>query len=271
MNTSRRITGLAHRDGRFDSSSRELAAEVAVAISYNGTSHAVLMATPDHLEDLAVGFSLSEGIVSTRDEIDTVTIVEGARGIDAQVWLTVDATRKLEQRRRSMAGPVGCGLCGIESIDEAMRDLAPVSAEARLSAADIAEAARAMTKAQALNLRTRSVHAAACYYPGRGLVGIREDVGRHNALDKLIGAMTAEAGDMSLGAVIMTSRLSVELVQKTAAAKCGILVAISAPTALAVEMADKANITLAAVVRDAEFEIFTHPHRIMRGGLKHVA
>ena len=152
-----------------------------------------------------------------------------------------------------------------------MRALAPVSADTKLGAGEIAEATQALADRQALNHRTHSVHAAGFYLPGAGLVAIREDVGRHNALDKLIGAMAAAKQDMEGGAVVVTSRLSVELVQKTAIARCGILVAVSAPTALAVETARQANITLAAVARGSEFELFSHPERIAGGKVRHVA
>ncbi len=271
MTTHHTFDGLAHRGGRYSASTRELAAEMPVAISYNGTSHAVLMATPSDLADLAIGFSLSEGIISSTGEIEDIAIVESGRGLDIQLRLADKAVLRLRERRRSMAGPVGCGLCGIESIEQAMRDVPPVAAQAALSARLIADAVRTMVKAQSLNMRTRSVHAAGFYRPSDGLVAIREDVGRHNALDKLIGATAAGEMHMASGAIVLSSRLSVELVQKTAMAGCGILIAVSAPTALAVETADRANITLVAVVRDAEFELFTNPDRIAGGGLKHVA
>ena len=279
MGTHRTFHGLAHRAGSLSASSRVLAEEVPVAISFNGTSHAVLMATPADLEDLAIGFSLSEAIVSSVGEIEDVAIVEEERGIDVQVRLGADVAEKLAQRRRSMAGPVGCGLCGIESIEEAMRGVPSVASNVMFGARDIANAAAVLAEAQSLNKHTRSVHAAGYYLRGRGLVAVREDVGRHNALDKLIGAMAAGAaegqskasGDMSAGAVVLTSRLSVELVQKSAAAGCGVLVAMSAPTALAVDTARQANITLAAVVRGTEFELFSHPERIDGGNIRHVA
>ena len=160
-----------------------------------------------------------------------------------------------------------------------MRGVPSVASNVMFGARDIANAAAVLAEAQSLNKHTRSVHAAGYYLRGRGLVAVREDVGRHNALDKLIGAMAAGAaegqskasGDMSAGAVVLTSRLSVELVQKSAAAGCGVLVAMSAPTALAVDTARQANITLAAVVRGTEFELFSHPERIDGGNIRHVA
>jgi len=271
MATHRTFHGLAHRAGSLSASSRVLAEEVPVAISFNGTSHAVLMATPSDLGDLARGFTLSEGIVSSLDEIEDIAVVEEKRGIDVQVRVVADVAEKLEQRRRSIAGPVGCGLCGIESIEAAMRDIPMASAQARFSSRNIAEAAEALAEAQKLNHRTHSVHGAGFYTSESGIVAIREDVGRHNALDKLVGAVTAEGKDLSDGAVVVTSRLSVELVQKCARGGSGMLIAISAPTALAVEMARRANITLVAVVRGGDFEVFTHPHRVTAGAFSHVA
>jgi len=270
METSRSSNGLAWRGGEFAASTRELASEAAVAISYNGTSHAVLMATPDHLEDLAFGFTLSEGIASPSD-ITSVEVLEGERGFDVQVSLSSGAASRLEARRRSMAGPVGCGMCGLESIDAAMRAIPAVSSKTHLAARDIAAATRAMSRSQELNLRTRSVHAAACYCPGDGLKALREDVGRHNALDKLIGASARQSMDISSGAIVVSSRLSIELVQKAASINCGILIAVSAPTALAVDAAQAANMTLVAIARGDEFEIFSHPERILPGAMNDVA
>ena len=268
MRTSRRATPLAFRDGRLSASGRELAAEAAVAISFNGVSHAVMMATPADLEDMAAGFSLSEGIASSMAEIEEIAVLEGARGFDVQVRIVHDAEARLAARRRAMAGPVGCGMCGLESIDAAMRDVAKVSAKVAIRSTDIVAAAAAMADAQALNRLTRSVHAAGFWHPGEGLQALREDVGRHNALDKLIGAM---GGDLSGGAIILSSRVSIELVQKAANANCGLLLAVSAPTTLAVDVAREAGMTLVAVVRGDEFEIFTHPERVREGALPHVA
>ncbi|POF33628.1 formate dehydrogenase accessory sulfurtransferase FdhD [Roseibium marinum] len=271
MKTHSTSSAVSYRDGRFSSSRLELADEVPVAISYNGSTHAVLMATPSDLKDLAIGFSLSEDIAAAPDEIEDIAVVELDKGIDVQVRLATDATERLRQRRRSIAGPVGCGLCGIESLDAAMREIRPVSAEIRLKAENVGDAVRAMGKAQALNLRTRSVHAAGWYHPENGLTAIREDVGRHNALDKLIGAMSLSGTNVSGGAFVMTSRLSIDLIQKTAAAGCGIIIAVSAPTALAVSEADRANITMVACARGDGFELFTHPHRIIGRTLQDVA
>ena len=170
-----------------------------------------------------------------------------------------------------MAGPVGCGLCGVESLEAAMRQVPQVQAHTHFSPSDIADAAAQLALNQPLNAETRAVHAAGFYVPGQGLIAAREDVGRHNALDKLIGALAVQGIDAATGAVVLTSRVSLEMVQKTAIAGAGVIIAVSAPTALAVRMADQACITLAAIVRGPEFEVFTHPRRVTTGANAHVA
>ncbi|NKJ36478.1 formate dehydrogenase accessory sulfurtransferase FdhD [Rhizobium sp. SG570] len=237
--------------------------EVPVAISYAGSSHAVLMATPDDLVDFAIGFSLTEGIVQNASQIRSLDVVEGELGIDVQVFLADDVSDRLRARKRSMAGPVGCGLCGIESIDQAMRTLPDLSAvELRMSHASIVAATAELARAQDLHRQTRAVHAAGLYVEGSGLVGAREDVGRHNALDKLCGFVFRSSVAAEKGAVVVTSRISVEMVQKTAMLSCAMLIAVSAPTALAIRTAEAAGITLIALARGEDFEIFSNPHRV---------
>lgn len=248
---------------------RLVAEEAAVALTYDGSTHAVMMATPADLEDFAIGFSLAEGIVAAPDEIETLEIVETDGGVDLQVQLEPRAGRELAVRRRAMAGPVGCGLCGVESIEQALKPAARVEAAWRMDEGAIEKAFAALSRRQELNHATRAVHAAA-FWDGR-LAAVREDVGRHNALDKLAGHLARTGVDASRGAVLVTSRVSVELVQKTARMGCGLLLAVSAPTALAIRMAEEAGITLVAVVRGDEHEIFTHPHRIETGERADVA
>lgn len=261
---SRRVVDrVARRKGARVADSRAVPEETPIAFSYGGSTHAVMMATPDDLEDFAFGFSLTEGIVGSAAGIEAVEIVEAGPGIDLQIRLAGDAGAALTARRRHLAGPVGCGLCGIESIGEALREPRHVADPGiRVTPAMVSAAVAALEGEQPLNALTRAVHGAGFYDFDKGLVAVREDVGRHNALDKLAGALLRAGVDPARGAVVVTSRVSVEMVQKTAALGAPFLFAVSAPTALAVRTADAAGITLVAVVRGAEFEVFTHADRI---------
>jgi len=246
--------------------------EVPIAFSYGGGTHAVMMGTPGDLEDFAIGFSLTEGIISDIGQVAGIEIVESEKGIDIQIALVDEAAAALTARRRSMAGPVGCGLCGIESIEQAVRKVPDVGAVSlQVTHRDIVQAVSLLNGAQPLHRETRAVHGAGFYLPGRGLLAVREDVGRHNALDKLCGAIVRQRQSGTEGMVAVTSRLSVEMVQKAAILGSSVLAAISAPTALAIRTADEAGMTLVALVRGEDFEIFTHPHRIQPGSISDVA
>lgn len=246
---------------------RQLADEVAVALTYNGASYTVMMATPMDLEDFAVGFSVTEGVVRDANEIDAVEIREVESGIDARIWISGDAAERLTKRRRILAGPVGCGMCGLERLAAAMRPVPPVNSGLIATAEMIRAAIAALPEHQTLNHVTRAVHAAAFWTPRGGLELVREDVGRHNAFDKMAGGLLRQRIRMRAGMVLLTSRLSVELVQKAAMTGVTILVAVSAPTTLAVEVANSAGITLVAVARADGFEVFTHPHRVLGADL----
>ena len=243
---------------------RTLPEEVAVALSFNGTTQAVMMATPDDLMDFAYGFALTEGIAQP-GEIDGVEVVELVNGIDLQVWLKADAEARLTRRRRSMVGPVGCGLCGIDSLAEALRKMKPVPESSfTMRPSDVMAAIAALPGAQPLHDATRAVHAAG-FWAAR-LIAAREDVGRHNALDKLAGHMVrsgTHAAEDGQGAVLLTSRVSIDMVQKVAAMGVPMLIAVSAPTAHAVVLADEAGITLIALARPDRFEVFTHTDRLL--------
>ncbi|WP_028747443.1 formate dehydrogenase accessory sulfurtransferase FdhD [Rhizobium mesoamericanum] len=246
--------------------------EVPIAFSYGGSTHAVMMGTPGNLKDFAIGFSLTEGIISDIGQIEGIEIFDSEKGIDIQIALVDEVAAALTARRRSMAGPVGCGLCGIESIEQAVRKV-PVVGDVSLDVTygDIIQAVSSLNGAQPLHRETRAVHGAGFYLPGRGLLEVREDVGRHNALDKLCGAIVRQRQSGAEGMVAVTSRLSVEMVQKAAILGSSVLAAISAPTALAIRTADEAGMTLVALVRGEDFEIFTHPHRIQPGSISDVA
>jgi FdhD protein len=266
-----RVARTVWRDGEFGDGERAVPEETAVAFTYNGTTHAVMMATPQDLEDFALGFSLTEGIVSAVDEIESLDIIGGDAGIELRMWLAAPRQAAFSARRRQLAGPTGCGLCGIESLDEAYRPPPTVPTGERFAPRDIMQAIDSVTTAQPLNRETRAMHGAAFWQAPRGLVAMREDVGRHNALDKLGGALARGRIAPRSGAVVLTSRVSVEMVQKTAFIGVPVIVAISAPTALAIRTAESAGITLIAIARGDGFEIFTHPHRIARDPVAHVA
>ena len=251
------------RSGCLSLSSRPVAEETAIALTYGGSTHAVMMATPADLEDFAVGFSLTEGIIERADEIESIEIVESVLGVEARMWLAAQRADRLVRRRRATIGPVGCGLCGIESLEQAGRGPRRVRTTTKFQARELLAAMRALAPEQHLNRQTRAVHAAAFWQASSGIGPVREDVGRHNALDKLAGALTAAGRSALNGAVLLTSRVSVELVQKTAMIGAPVLIAVSAPTTLAIRTADAAGVTLIAIARDDGYEVFTHPDRIV--------
>ncbi len=253
---------LAWRDGTMQAGTRIVADEVPVAIVHDGATYAVMMASPADLEDFAIGFSLTEGIIETPDEVDDLELVETDLGWVVRLWLSQRPRAALTTRRRRLTGPAGCGLCGVESLSEAVKPARPVGPGRPLTPLALAQGFDAMSQQQGLGHLTRAAHAAAFLAPD-GSVTVREDVGRHNALDKLVGALARSGLDAGQGAILMTSRVSVELVQKAAMAGAPILAAISAPSTLAVKLADDAGMTLVAVARSDGFEVFCHPDRIL--------
>jgi FdhD protein len=261
----------AWRHGRAMAGQRTIPEEVPVALTYNRVTFAVMLASPSDLEDFAVGFSLAQGIVRRAGEIDELIIAPTEQGIELRMWLSPERDATMTARRRYMAGPTGCGLCGIESLAEALPDPQRVASTASFTADAIAAAMASLPEAQALNRETHAVHAAAFWTPARGLVAIREDVGRHNALDKLAGAMARKGVAADDGMLLLTSRVSVELIQKAAIMGAPVLVAISSPTALAVRQAEMAGITLIGIARNDGFEVFTRRDRVAAGTIRHVA
>lgn len=256
-----RVRAGAYRHGAHTRIDRTVPNEVAVALSYNQVGYAVMMATPADLLDFAIGFSLSEHIIDHPADILQCDFVTVEQGIECRLQVAHDVATRLTQRRRHLAGALGCGLCGLESLAEATRDIPVVSSALQLSAPAIMTAMRDMARAQSLNAQTHGVHAAGFYQAGHDVL-VREDVGRHNAFDKIIGALAQQNRLGALGAVLLTSRLSIELIQKCGRLGAPIIVAVSVPTAHAIRAADQAGITLAAIARDDGFEVFTHPSRI---------
>ncbi len=269
LDPTRSVERTAWRAGGRAGGERTIPEETAVAFTYNGSSYAVMMATPQDLEDFAVGFSVTEGIIRSPSEIESLEIVEEPIGLELRMRLTEPHATAFRERRRYLAGPTGCGLCGIETLTEAMRTPGTVADDSTFTPKEIMAALDALHGLQAINQMTHAVHGAAFYRHGEGVVALREDIGRHNALDKLAGVLARNGIAGQGGLCLLTSRLSVELVQKAAAIGIPVLVAVSAPTALAVRMAEACGITLAAIARQDGFEIFTRPQRIQEQHAAH--
>ncbi len=240
-----------------------VAEEAPVAMVYNGISHAVMMATPADIEDFALGFSLSEGILNKPGELYDIEVRETPAGLMVEMEIATARFARLRERRRSLAGRTGCGLCGIDSLDEAVRPAAPVRSDFRLPLAALRRALAELPERQTLNRNTGSLHAAAWADATGAIVAAREDIGRHNALDKLIGNLAKAQADTAQGFALLSSRLSYELVQKAAAAGIPLVVAISAPTALALSMAEASGITAVGHARADSLMVYTHPERLI--------
>ncbi|WP_019448626.1 formate dehydrogenase accessory sulfurtransferase FdhD [Cupriavidus sp. BIS7] len=251
------------RAGAVSDEIDHLAEEVPVALEYNGISHAVMLATPADLEDFAIGFSLTEGVVDSPRDIYGIDVEPAANGLTVKVEIATPAFVALKGRRRALAGRTGCGLCGTESLDEIMRTPGIVQSAASFHPTVFDDAFAALHKRQALLRDTGATHAAAWLRADGEVALVREDVGRHNALDKLAGALARGQEDVGSGAVIVTSRASYEMVLKTATIGAGILAAVSGSTALAVRLAESAGVTLAGFVRGGSLVAYTHPQRLL--------
>jgi formate dehydrogenase accessory protein FdhD len=239
-----------------------VAAEVPVAMVYNGVSHAVMLATPQDLEDFALGFSLSEGIVGEARQLYGVEVERSEAGIEAQISIAAERMAELKARRRTLAGRTGCGLCGAESLAHALRRPESVAPGGRASAGAVHRAMEQLAAEQVLHRETGATLAAGwADWAGRLLLA-REDVGRHNALDKLIGAMARRRLDPHDGFALVTSRASYEMVQKAASAGFRLLAALSAPTGLAVSLAERSGLTLLGFVRGERHVAYAHPERL---------
>jgi len=239
-----------------------VADEVPVALEFNGISHAVMLATPLDLEDFALGFALSEGILDSADELYGIEETTSELGVTLQLRVAGGAFERLKERRRSIAGRTGCGLCGAESLSHVVRELAPLPPGGQFSREAIARAMKQICQLQVLQHASGAVHAAA-WCDARGDVRwLREDVGRHNALDKVIGALARHDVAAASGFIAVTSRASFEMVQKTAAAGVRALAAVSAPTTLAVRTAQALRMTLAGFARDDDLVVYCGADRL---------
>jgi len=240
----------------------KVAVEVPVALSYNGVSHTVMLASPADLDDFALGFSLTEGLIESPREMRDLEITVTDKGVVVQMTIASERFEALKDRRRSMAGRTGCGLCGADNLDQVVRALPPVSATARFAPEAIQRAAGEMGDWQVLQRETGATHAAAWFDSAGEIQAVREDVGRHNALDKLIGALARTRADFAQGAFLVTSRASYEMVQKSVSAGVGLLAAVSAPTALAIERAADWNLTLVGFVRSGSSVAYSQDWRL---------
>jgi FdhD protein len=253
---------VAYRNGVATTATDWLAEEVPVAMVFNGLSHAVMLATPLDLEDLALGFGLSEGLLAHRGELYGVEVEPAEQGINLQLEVSSACFARLKERRRNLAGRTGCGLCGSESLEQVCLPLPPLAGSLSVPSWAIARALRALRQAQALQQTTGAVHAAAWCSPEGEALLVREDIGRHNALDKLIGAMVSARQDPTQGFLCVTSRASFEMVQKAVMAGVSTLVAVSAPTELARRIADRAGLCLVGFARGDDLVIYTQPGRV---------
>jgi len=242
-----------------------VADEVPVAMVYNGISHAVMLASPLNLEAFGLGFSLTEGIVADPSEMYDLELVTRANGIELQMTIAQERFSALKEKRRSMAGRTGCGLCGAENLQHVVRHPAPVGAGCSITPQALHGAFNQLTEHQPIQSLTGAVHAAAWATPTGDVLFAMEDVGRHNALDKLIGTLATQGVDPSQGFVIVTSRASYEMVQKTASFGISLLAAISAPTGLAIDLAHETGLTLIGFSRRDSHVVYAHPHRIQPG------
>jgi FdhD protein len=249
-------------DSKLESVVDQVAEEQPIALSYQGIPHVVMMATPAHLEDLGVGFTLTEAIVQGADEIRSVKVFHEAGALEVRMGITAERFSAVLQQRRNLTGRTGCGVCGAETIEQAVRHPGPVGKGVIVSAAELHRTLATLSAQQQLNAKTGSVHAAAWCLPDKGLQVLREDVGRHNALDKVIGALVRANIDCTQGYLVITSRASYEMVQKAATVGITLLVAVSAPTALAIRLAEAANLTLIGFARPNQHVIYTHPQRL---------
>jgi FdhD protein len=264
MSTSRSVSvcGWRRTEGTGESVDDRIATELPVALTYNRTSHVVMMATPQDLEDFAVGFSMTEGLIGRPSDLLGIRILPRNGGLELAMTIGEEWFDRLATQRRNLAGRTGCGLCGAENIEQALRVPGAVGREFATTHAALQRAVESLARHQPLQAETGATHGAAwCDASGR-VVRLREDVGRHNALDKLIGSLYRSGEDASRGFALVSSRASYEMVYKAAAAGIELLVAVSAPTTLAVEFAQRCGVTLVGFARPGRHNVYTFGGRL---------
>lgn len=259
--TSNVVAAVRHDAGGNHLVEERVAEETPVALVYNGVPHVVVMCTPQDIEDLVLGFSLTEGIIETAAELGGIEIVAESVGCTAYLSVPAERMAAIETRRRNMAARTGCGLCGAETIEQAIRALPKVQGLKRVDSQALVRAMAALPALQGLNAATGATHAAGWANVGGDVTLVREDVGRHNALDKLIGGLLSSEQDRAAGFVVVTSRASYEMVQKSAAAGIGLIAAVSAPTGFAVRTAMQSNVTLVGFAREHSHVVYADPAR----------
>jgi len=265
VSISHRVSVINWENGDLERREDEVATEVPVALTYNKRSHVVMMVTPTALEDFAAGFSLTEGIIRQPSDILSISVVEREKGLEAAVTVNRTCFERLDKQRRNLVGRTGCGLCGAESLDQAMRKPAVVSSRVSVAAEALQAAILSLNAHQPLQVVTGAVHGAAWCNTEGEILALREDVGRHNALDKLIGFLSRTGFDPASGFVLVSSRASYEMVYKAAAAGMELLVSVSAPTSLAIDFAHQSGITLVGFARPGRHNIYTFDSRVTGG------
>jgi FdhD protein len=260
----KQVSVLRVRDGEQTIAMDVIAVEVPVALEYNGISHVVMLASPANLENFALGFSLSEGIIQQASELYACEVEATAAGWLVHLEIAAERFMLLKERRRNLAGRTGCGLCGTESLEQVTRCKTVVSHRHHFTEAAILNGMHAMQNMQPMQKQSGATHAAAWMTAQGQIECVREDVGRHNALDKLIGVMAEQKQDFTAGVLLITSRASYEMVQKAAIMNVGMIAAISAPTSFAVELAEQTEVTLMGFMRDQTYVVYTHADRVRR-------
>lgn len=250
------------RAGVRETAADQIAEEVPVALLYNGRPHAVMLSTPRDLEDFALGFSLSEGIIRHPGELLKLSPRTHRDGLELGIEIPLERALALAGVERALAGRTGCGMCGARTIEQAVRHPAPVADGVQIDTAVVHRTLETLQQAQRLNALTGAVHAAAWASPAGEVIAVREDVGRHNALDKLIGALSMRDTDFTKGFALVTSRASYEMVQKAATVGITLMAAISAPTALAIRLAEESRLTLIGFARTDSHVVYANGWRL---------